>query len=181
MKKLAAITLLTVHLFNLAGYLLFFQYFIHQSDQRFGQQLDSAQYDVSDLLELKIPLHLPYIDNWSGYERVDGEVEFKGVHYNYVKRRVCNDTLYLMCLANKDKSGLLIARNDFTQKMNDIPSNNDGKPVLKKMGVFAQCDLQISAFGIESTAGLSQQQAVCFASPLSNSFIDKYFPPPKSA
>jgi hypothetical protein len=123
-----------VHLFNLAGYSLLFDFFIHQSDQQLIQQLDKNQYTDAELFEVKVPLNMPYITNFSDYERVDGEMEVNGIYYNYVKRKVYNDTLYLMCLPNKNKTRLSAARNEYAATAQDAPAEQKGASLKKHPG-----------------------------------------------
>jgi hypothetical protein len=68
LKQCLAILLLAVHLFNLAGYTLLFEYYMQQSDKQLTQQLDNNQYNDSGLIEVKIALHTPYLTSWSAYE-----------------------------------------------------------------------------------------------------------------
>jgi hypothetical protein len=124
--------LLAVHLFNLAGYTLLFDYYMQQSDQQLTQQLDNNEFNDSELIEVKIALHTPYLTNWSAYERVDGEVEANGVFYSYVKRKIYNDTLYLLCLPNENKTRLHTARTAYAGKVNDVPTNTKDAGALKK-------------------------------------------------
>lgn len=129
-----------------------------------------------------MPLHLPYMSNWSKYERIDGEIEFDGVHYNYVKRKVTNDTLYLLCLPNKTKSELYSSFYDYAEKVNDIPSDKqDGTPVVKKGSLFTEYNQPIAAYQFVNDAVVTKQPTNRFASHLYDSFIDKNFPPPKAA
>ncbi len=88
--------------------------------------LDKNYYDESQLIELKIPLNVAYQNTTSSYERCDGEVEYKGTFYKYVKRKVGNDTLYLKCINNSNKATLEVAKNDFFKNANDI-NQQDGK------------------------------------------------------
>ena len=140
-KKLSAILILTVHLFNLAGYSFLFQYFIKQSDKQIVQQLDNNQYSDKDLVEVKVPLNVPYITNWKDYERYDGEIEWNGIHYNYVKRKVSNDTLYLMCIQNEKKTQLYEEKNNFQRMLTDIPSKKNNDTNVKKACVCAEYNL----------------------------------------
>src|SRR5690348_9430337 len=117
--------LFAIHLFNLAGYTLLFDYFIQRSDERLVHQLDTHQYNDNELIEVKIALHTPYLSSWSEYERVDGEAEVNGTYYTYVKRKINNDTLYLLCLPNKNKTQLNAARTDYANKVHDVPNAKD--------------------------------------------------------
>jgi hypothetical protein len=84
---------------------------------------------------LKVPLHLPYYNSSGTTERVDGEIEIDGTHYNYVKRQVSNDTLYLYCIPNTAKTKLRNAQADFSKQACDTQSDTGkgGNALLKKM------------------------------------------------
>jgi hypothetical protein len=135
LKKLITITLLAVHLFNIAGYNLLFHYFMNRSEARLIKQLDRNDYNDQDLVVLKMPLNLPYYNSSGTTERVDGEIEISGTHYNYVKRQVSNDTLYLYCIPNTAKTKLRNAQTDFSKGVSDTqPDTGKGtNSLLKKM------------------------------------------------
>ena len=109
-----------------------FEYCIQQSDKQLTQQLDNNQYNDGELIEVKIALHTPYLTSWSAYERIDGEVEVNGVFYSYVKRKIHNDTLFLLCLPNKNKTQLHAARIAYAGNVNDVPANAKDTGVFKK-------------------------------------------------
>jgi hypothetical protein len=134
-KKLAAAILIFLLLFNWFGYNLVVNYLQHRSDTHLEALLDDDQYNDAELIELKIPTHMPYQTSWASFERYDGEVELNGTLYKYVKRKVCNDTLYLLCIPNTQKMSLETARNDFFKNTNDL-QNNDSKSGNSKSFAF---------------------------------------------
>jgi hypothetical protein len=171
--------LLAVHLFNLAGYTLLFKYFIQRSDKRLIQQIDNNQYNDSELIEVKIALHTPYVTSWSDYERVDGEVNVNGVYYNYVKRKVHNDTLHLLCLPNKNKTRLNAARIDYANKVQDVPTNKDDAGKLTKNPAGSEYDQPVIQFQL---AGVLTAISIQFQHPaptVIRSFITAPFHPPQ--
>src|SRR6185295_4704314 len=89
-------------------------------------RLDKDHYNESELIELKVAIHLPYQTSWSHFERYDGEVQLNGILYKYVKRKVINDTLVLLCIPNQEKMNLQTAKNDFFKNTNDL-ANTDSK------------------------------------------------------
>lgn len=133
MKKTFAILLLSAHLFNLAGYSLFFQFLIQQSDRQIVEKLDNNQYSYNQLVQVKVPLNLPYSTNWNDFERYDGHVDFNGIHYNYVMRKVYNDTLYLLCIPNEKKMQLYHAKSDYQRLLTDAPAKNSDTHAKKKV------------------------------------------------
>jgi hypothetical protein len=120
LKKLIAIILLAIYLFNLGGYLLAFGLLINQSDDRFIARIDKNNYDDTHLVQIVIPLNLPYMQNTGGFERVDGSVEKEGVKYSYVKRRIYNDSLYILCLPNNERTSLVNQRTKYSAGVNDF-------------------------------------------------------------
>lgn len=99
----------------------------HKVSDQLEARLDKNLYDDSQLIELKLPMDLPYQTNWSSYQRCDGEIQIKGMIYKYVKRKVANDTLYLMCIPNVKKTNLETAKNNFFGLSNDLMQNNNSK------------------------------------------------------
>jgi hypothetical protein len=99
----------------------------HKADSRLEIKLDNNHYDESQLIELKIPIDLPYQSTWASFERFDGEIEMNGTLYKYVKRKLVNDTLVLLCIPNHQKMELQTARNDFFKNTNDLSQNSSKK------------------------------------------------------
>jgi hypothetical protein len=126
-KKILAIILVGVHLFNLGGYRLVFNGLEDKVGAQMVARIDRAEYNDNDLIEVKVPVNLPYQTNWKEFERYDGEIQIAGVHYNYVKRKLQNDTLILMCIPNTDKMKLFNARETFFSLVNDMQQNENGK------------------------------------------------------
>lgn len=93
---------------------------------RLEQKLETGDYDEKILVEVKIPLQLPYYTNWSQYERTYGETEWNGQHYQYVKRKLYNDTLYLLCIPHTEKNNIQTAAVDIFRSVNNI--QHDGVP-----------------------------------------------------
>ena len=127
MKKITALFFLSLFLFNLFGYRLAVDYMQQKINDQLETRLDNNAYDESQLVELKIPIHLPYQTSWSSYQRYNGEIEINGILYKYVKRKVANDTLFLMCIANTKKMHLETAKDDFFKLSNDLMQNNNSK------------------------------------------------------
>jgi hypothetical protein len=127
MKRAAAILLLIIFLFNWFGYRLLSDYLQHRSDARLEAQLDQQQYNEASLIEIRVPLNMPYQSISSSYERYDGEIEFNGIHYKYVKRKVENGELVLLCLPNENRMRLQNSRDEFFKLVNDLQHNSQSK------------------------------------------------------
>ena len=127
MKKLAAILLVSVMLFNWFGYRILSDIIEHQADLALEQRLDNSDYDESQLITIKVPIDLPYQTNWKEFERVDGEIEVDGIHYKYVKRTIYNDSLILLCLPHETKMKLQSARDEFFKLVSDLQNTSQSK------------------------------------------------------
>ena len=118
--------------FNLAGYRWLFSAIEKNATANLEQKISAGKYSDEQLVEIRIPLNMPYYSDMD-YEEVYGETDWNGEHYQYVKRKVSNNTLYLLCLPNKEKTSIVKVKNEFTKAVNDIPGNNEGSQ--KKSGL----------------------------------------------
>jgi hypothetical protein len=141
---------------------------MHLSDENATEQLDKNIYDDAALVEITIPLNMPYVSNQNNYERCDGSIELKGIHYNYVMRKINNDTLHILCIPNEQKTQLHEAKNDYTRQLTDLPSGKKGNDSqAKKSGFFSEYNNQITQYCFSAiTSSVSQ-----------NSSTPKYFTP----
>ena len=123
---------------------------------------------------------MPYITNLSNYERVDGEMEVNGIYYNYVKRKVYNDTLYLMCLPNKNKTRLSSARNEYAANTQDAPANpkNSGASFKKHPGT-SEYRQPVMQFSITAPLMVIAPHNNRPASPIIHPYIDEQLHPPQ--
>lgn len=100
-----------------------------KADLALETKIDNSDYDETNLIEIRVPLNAPYVSgNSTEFERFDGEVELEGVHYKYVKRKIINGELILLCLPNENKTRFQNSRVDFFKLVNDLnQSQNKSK------------------------------------------------------
>lgn len=111
------------------------------------QQLDAHEYAETELVEIKIPFHVPYNTDWPDYRRQDGEMEIDGQHYNYVKIKISQDTIFLKCISNTAKDKLSIARNKVAKNVNNLPGNEDETTsIIKKANLLFGFKSDISQY-----------------------------------
>lgn len=120
MKKLAAILLIAILFFNWYGYRIVTSLMLKDSDKKLELKLDNNEYDESQLIELKIPLNIPYQNDQASFERHYGEVEIDGKFYTYVKRKVESGYLILKCIPNNSKADIKTAGNDYFKMTNGL-------------------------------------------------------------
>jgi hypothetical protein len=127
MKKLTAIVLLSIFTFNMVGYQLLYTYMANKSDGALELALDENNYDESQLISIKQPTNLPYYTNSKSFNRIDGEVEINGTTYKYVKCRIYNDSLEMLCIPHVEKMKIQQSKQDFAKIANDFQQDNGNK------------------------------------------------------
>ena len=141
MKKLAAIFFLLVVVFNLYGYRLLISYLQSAQTIHIEKQLDRLEYNDEDLISIKTILHLPYYSSSPEFERAYGSITVNGISYEYVKKRVYNDTLEVLCLPNHHKSKLQQLSNDITRMTADSDASTPGgKNLVIKISLPEYCN-----------------------------------------
>lgn len=126
MTRIASILLLAILSFNWAGYQLLSGLLEQNADKDLEASINSASYDEHELVEMRVPLNVPYLAGTSGdFERYDGSIEVDGVHYRYVKRKVENGELVLLCLPNPDKTQFQNSRVEFFKLVNDLGNTGE--------------------------------------------------------
>lgn len=146
------------------------------------RQLDNNEYADADLMELKVPMHLPYNTDWKEYERYNGEIVVEGVHYNYVKRKISSDTMYLLCMPNHDKTLLYNTKQDIAREISDIPSGNQrsSESALKKMTPLNEYDFAVSSLLMELPSPEQSGFSGLSAPHLYSSFVPDAAQPPET-
>jgi hypothetical protein len=120
--------LLALLLFNWFGYRLLSSFMEEKANRQLETALDNNEYDEAQLISIKIPVtYLPYYNNSPSFERIDGQVEIEGTEYKYVKRRIFNDSLELLCIPNAAMMKLKKVKNEFFQFVNDLQHGGQDK------------------------------------------------------
>lgn len=101
------------------------------------QQLDKSEYNDDELISIKTTLNLPYYTSSAEYERTYGSITIDGKEYEYVKRRVYQGTLELLCLPNDTKTQLQKISNEVAQSAADGQTTTP----LKKNGTVLKISL----------------------------------------
>lgn len=106
MRKPITILLLLIHSFNIVGYRLVSCISDSIADDKIQLKVDRKLFDDSELISIKVPFTLPYFSNSPAFESISGNIEVKGVSYEYVKRRFYNDSLEVLCLPNLHQTAI---------------------------------------------------------------------------
>ncbi|HEX6890362.1 MAG TPA: hypothetical protein VF141_06710, partial [Chryseolinea sp.] len=122
MKKIIAIFLVLLLLFNALGFYGLFIGLRYKNEIDLVQRLDNDQYLEEQTVTLKVPMTLPYhLD--SEYERVDGEIEHDGEFYRLVKQKLQKDTLYIVCIKDQGSKRIKQALADYVKTFTDKPAD----------------------------------------------------------
>ena len=159
-----------------------------RADGQLEARLDDNHYDESQLISIKVPSHLSYSNPSLQFQRVDGQVTVAGVLYKYVKRRIFNDSVEMLCIPNHAAMQIQTARNNFYQLANDLQHNGQGKKdshpgsskapsvpeYISTEGLFAMNDLYFISLSPRSPEDAT-------ALPSNDSIIDEQPPDHQSA
>jgi len=127
LKKLAAIFLLSLLLFNTVGYRFVFTMLDNVAAQNQDARIDAGNYDEASLIEVRLPLNMPYQDRVTEFERHYGEVTVDGVVYTYVKMRVANNELILKCIPDANRQQIKNSENNLAKANSSQDMENTGK------------------------------------------------------
>ena len=165
MRIIASIFFLSVLLFNWFGYRIVMDYMQKQQNSHFEIKLDNKEYDPASLVEIRVPVSLPYQTDWKEFQRVDGEIEFNGIHYKYVERKLEAGEMIYKCIPDEGKTQLLNARENFFKLVNDLQTQQSSN---KKSGTnpthtyktfsFDYCE-KLSSWSFNQ---LEIKQSLCF-------------------
>ena len=156
--------------FNLTGYRVLFNYLESRAQVKMVEKLDQSAYNRSNLIEVKVALHLPYTTDNKDFERYDGTVELNGTTYSYVERKVENDTLVLHCLPNKNSDNIKLAFNEYGKAVNDAQpqkgqKGNNAALLLKSLvctgyKTHSEYDRHNTFFAVQLTAYKSVNESI---------------------
>lgn len=135
MKKIAAIFLMLILLFNAGGYRLAFSILQEKASTRLESHLDNYSYDESQLVEIRVAMNMPYQERFTEFERHYGEIEIDGKAYTYVKRKIEGDIVIFKCIANESKEQLKSLQDEWAKANSDAGMN---KPAPKQTHSFAK-------------------------------------------
>lgn len=179
MKKLIAIFLVFLVLFNALGFYGLIIGLRYKTGLDLTERLDNEEYSEKETVTLKVPMALPYHIDSEVYERIDGEIEHEGEFYRLVKQRLEKDTLYIVCIKDHDSKRIKQALSDYVKTFTDKPV--DSKQALKAFAGFIK-DFLPSTIDIKpASSGWNYSVALTdFSDSFSNRSLAVFSPPPQS-
>lgn len=131
MKKAFAILFIAVLFFNTGAYQFFIHWLQKKSSTRLVSAIDDHHYEEAQLVEIRLPLHMPYQERYTEFERHYGEIEIGGRSYTYVKSKIQGDLLILKCIPNRAKEELKAIGDGLTQS--NAGTTNEKSPAKNSL------------------------------------------------
>lgn len=184
MKKTASILLLAILTFNWVGYRFVSGFLEQKADIAFESRIDNSQYDESFLMELRVPMNTPYLaTNSAEFERYNGEIEVDGIHYKYVKRKIENGELVLLCLPDETKTRFQNSRVDFFKLVNDLNHTNSTSKEKSGSSTFkvftTEYQQENNSWTIKHLSQLHLQHVACNNCEMATGFTTTFKQPPR--
>ncbi len=172
-------------LFNGFGYRMVANYFDQKAAENFIALIEENDYNEADLVTIKTPVNLPYYANNAKFERVDGEMVVNGIVYQYVERRVYNDSIEIKVLANQDRLHIKNAREDFYKLAQDLQKTEQGKKPIssgKSSSKFLAFDYtcEDNAINLKVNILLNRTIGGMYSERLLSNCLAIQLPPPKN-
>lgn len=111
-------------LFNAFGYRIVANYFDQKATDAMEAMIETNHYNEADLITIKTPINLPYYINNPKFEKTEGTMTIDGVVYQYVERRVYNDSIEIRVINNHERQKIKNAKDHFAQLASDIDNKN---------------------------------------------------------
>ena len=142
------------------------------------KQIFDNKIDETKLIEIKIPVHFPTMQDWNEYAVIEGQIQLKDAFYNYVRLKMTRDTMFFICIPNTEKTHLVNANIITAKEINDVPLTKKGESAVKKVNILSEYNLQAFLYHY-SEFGISLKQTNRLAdSPLTSPFIESPGKPP---
>ena len=140
-------------LFNMVGYRFVFTILDNVASQKQNTRLDVGDYDETSLIEIKVPLNMPYQERVTEFERHYGEITVDGVVYTYVKIKVDNNQLILKCIPDVNRQQIKNSENNLAKANSSQDMDNNGKkhPVSFSKNVTSDYDNKNQSFNLSAT------------------------------
>ena len=106
------------------------------------KQIFDNKIDDAKLIEIKIPVNMPTVQDWNDYEVIEGQIQLKDAFYNYVRLKMTRDTMFFICIANTTKTRLVKANIITEREISDVPLSKKGDTASKKINTLSEYNLQ---------------------------------------
>lgn len=135
MKKLISIFLVGLLLYNMMGFSIVYWIGLENPLQRI-ESVPQATKSEQEFIVVKIPVSLPYQNDWKTAIPAEGSIHQDGRFYQIVSQQLVNDTLYTVCKPDinaRDRFFDLAAHINDHIKQNSNTSGKSSENLLKSL------------------------------------------------
>jgi len=156
LRKLAAIFLLSLLLFNTVGYRFVYTMLDKAAAEKQDARIDAGNYDEASLIEVRIPLNMPYQERVTEFERHYGEITINGIIYTYVKMKVDNNELILKCIPDFNRQQIKNSENNLAKANSSQDVENNGKKHHNSLSkiVISDYDNKDQAYNLQANKSM---------------------------
>lgn len=119
LKRIISIVFISVVVLNTMGYYGVFLGLHFKNDLAMSKALDGELYDLSTAITLNVAVSIPYMQDQSDFERVNGKFEHNGDLYRLVKQKYARDTLTVVCVKDREHKKIEGALTDYVKTFSD--------------------------------------------------------------
>lgn len=143
------------------------------------KQIFDNKINTAKLIEIKIPVNMPTIQDWDEYEVIQGQIQLKDAYYNYVRLRMTRDTMYFVCIPNTVKTRLVNANIITAKQINDVPLTQKGHDAgVKKVNTLSEYKLDVFQYNYVAFETILKPVARSISVKLNNPFVASPGKPP---
>lgn len=121
-------------LFNIVGYRCVFTLLDNMASVKQDARIDAGDYNEANLVEITVPLNMPYQYRVTEFERHYGEITLDGVVYTFVKMKVDNNVLILKCIPDLNRQQIKNSENSLARSNSSQNMENNGKKHYTSFG-----------------------------------------------
>ncbi len=183
LKRLAAISFLSLLLFNAFGYYLLFAYEQVQAREEVVQSVKNRPESSFKVIKLLVSAYAQIEDR--EFEYVEGQYQSGGQTYNFVKKRIVNGYLELYCVNNFRQDKLNTQFNDYVkenilngQDTQNAPTKQMLKTFLKD---YISNDIILVVCSPTEVTPEFSKITIAPSSALSPAYLSLHSPPPNVA
>ena len=167
-------------LFNMVGYRFVFTMLDNIASEKQDARIDAGDYNEANLIEIKVPLNMPYQQRFTEFERHYGEITVDGVVYTYVKMKVDDNMLILKCMPDLSRQQIKKAENNLAKANSSQDMENNGKKHNTSFGknLISDYDHTNQLFDLSKNTPVIKINYFDFATPvIATSIIPPHQPP----
>lgn len=156
LRKIAAISFLLMLLFNAFGYYLLFGYQQIQAHRIAIEEMPASSFKVIKML---VSAYADIEDR--DFEYVDGSFFYEGQAYNFVKKRIKNDSLELYCLNNFQQDQLITQLNDYLNQNVIDGKASDNLPTKQMLKTFLKDYISLPIYTLVFHSKVIKKAVLC--------------------